>query len=422
MKIARGFGARTFGHGDEIATFDNYHNCDARSQFDPNVSTTIRCIQYKYHGWEEDMIKFLTAGLATAAFTTGAYAGGIDRSGQSTSVIFEPGNYVEFSFRSVNPNVSGVGDPAGPTPGAASGEVSPSYSLFGTAMKFAVNDRLDTALIFDQPFGADLAYPPSAYFAGGATAVLRSNAFTGIARYKFTDKFSVFGGLRQQSMKAAVGVPYVAGYSASGANDTQLGYLVGAAYERPDIALRVALTYFSAIEHNLSTTESSAFTPPGGIPTTTKIETPQAINLEFQTGIAADTLLFGGVRWAEWSKFDITPPHFAALTGGASLVQFGDDRYTYTLGVGRKLNENWSVAGSVTHEPQVGGFASNLQPTDGYTSLGVGVTYSQDNMKIQAGVAHTWIGDATTGLFGGPVGNFEDNTALAFGMKVGFSF
>ena len=368
------------------------------------------------------MIRLLSASLATAALTTGAMAGGIDRSGQSTSVLFEPGNYVEFSFGSVNPAASGVGAPApAPTPGATTGDVLPGYGLFGTALKFAVNDKVDTALIFDQPFGADLAYPTSVYFASSATALLRSNAFTGIARYKFNDKFSVYGGLRQQSMKASAMVPYVAGYTATGANDDQLGYLVGAAYERPDIALRVALTYFSSVEHNLSTFETSGVAPLG-VTTTTKIETPQAINLEFQTGIAPKTLLFGSIRWAEWSKFDIAPPHFAAITGGVSLVSFSDDRFTYRLGVGRQLDENWSIAGSVTHEPQVGGFASNLQPTDGYTSVGVGVTYRQDNMKLQAGLSHTWIGDATTGLFGGPVGNFDDNTALAFGMKVGFSF
>lgn len=369
------------------------------------------------------MIRLLAASLATATLTTGAMAGGIDRSGQSTSILFEPGNYVEFSFGSVNPVVSGVGAPApAPTPGATTGDVLPGYGLFGTALKFAVNDKVDTALIFDQPFGADLAYPASTYFAGGATALLRSNAFTGIARYKFNDKFSVYGGLRQQSMKASVVVPYVAGYTATGANDDQLGYLVGAAYERPDIALRVALTYFSSVEHNLTTTEASlAPSSPTG-PTTTKIETPQAINLEFQTGIAPKTLLFGSIRWAEWSNFDISPPHFVALTGGVPLVSFNDDRFTYKLGIGRQLTENWSIAGTVTHEPQVGGFASNLQPTDGYTSVGLGVTYRQDNMKLQAGLSHTWIGDATTALFGAPVGNFSDNSALAFGMKVGFSF
>lgn len=372
---------------------------------------------------EEDMYRFsIAAAAALAVWTTSVDAGGIDRSGQPIGPLFEPGNYVEFSFRSASPDVSGVGAATGPTPGAATGDSLDGFGLFGTALKFSVNDKIDTAFIFDQPFGADLAYPPSLYFASGAVARLRSNAFTGIVRYKFNDNFSVYGGLRQQSMKASVVVPYVAGYTAAGANDNQLGYLVGAAFERADIALRVALTYFSPIEHNLSTVETSALTPPGGLTSDTTIETPQAINLDFQTGIAPGTLLFGGVRWVEWSKFEIAPTHFAAIAFGAPLVSFSDDRFTYTLGVGRKLNDRWAIAGQVVHEPQVGGFASNLSPVDGYTSVGLGVTYTQDNMKLQAGVSHTWVGDATTALFGVPAGDFSDNTALGFGMKVGFSF
>lgn len=361
--------------------------------------------------------------LASAALLAAqtAVAGGIDRSGHTVGVIFEEGNYVEFSFKSVAPKVTGVGAATSPTPGAASGNVSPSYGLFGTALKFAVTDKLDAALIFDQPFGAEVNYPASAYFATGANASLTSTALTGVLRYKFTDRFSIIGGLRSQDLKAGAAVPFVAGYTAAGAGDQAAGYLIGAAYERPEIAMRVALTYNSAIEHSLATFETSALLP-GGATSPTTIETPQSINLDFQTGIAPKTLLFGSVRWAEWSKFDISPAHYAALTGGASLVSFSDDRITYTLGLGRQLNETWSIAGTFTHEAQVGGFASNLSPTDGYTSVGVGVTYRNDNMKLQAGVSHTWIGDATTGLFGVAAGEFADNTALGFGMKVGFSF
>ncbi len=138
--------------------------------------------------------------------------------------------------------------------------------------------------------------------------------------------------------------------------------------------------------------------------------------------MAPDTLLFGGVRWVEWSKFDISPAHYAALTGGASLVSYADDVFTYNLGVGRRLNETWSVAASATYEKANGGFASNLGPTDGKTSLGLGVTYSNSPMKVTAGVSYTWIGDATTSVGGALAGSFTDNSALAFGMKVGFNF
>jgi len=42
----------------------------------------------------------------------------------------------------------------------------------------------------------------------------------------------------------------------------------------------------------------------------TEIKTPQSVNLEFQTGIAKVTLLFGSVRWVDWTAFNIFPADF----------------------------------------------------------------------------------------------------------------
>ena len=42
-----------------------------------------------------------------------AHAGGIDRSGQGISTLFEPGELVEFTFGYVSPDVSGLFDGRG---------------------------------------------------------------------------------------------------------------------------------------------------------------------------------------------------------------------------------------------------------------------------------------------------------------------
>lgn len=373
------------------------------------------------------MIRAFAASLATAIVATSATAGGVDRSGQTIGAIFEPGNYVEFSFGSVNPKVSGI-QVLTPSPppsvlGSSSLDMTNGYGYLGLALKFAVTDNIDVAFIYDEPFGATIAYPfPNTYFASGSTASLSSRAFTAIGKYRFGERFSVYGGVRQQNLSAAAMIPFIpGGYMATGGWDDGTGYLLGAAYERPDIALRVALTYNSTVTHNLPTVETSALG--AGRASTTNIVTPQSINLDFQTGIAPKTLLFGSVRWVEWSEFDISPADYASpVLVGAPLVSYADDTITYSLGVGRQFSETWSGAISVTHEPQTGGLRSNLSPTDGRTAIGVGMTYRQDNMKLQAGLQHIWIGDAVTSVFGTPGGDFSGNTALAFGMKVGFSF
>lgn len=355
-----------------------------------------------------------------------AMAGGIDRSGQSVAVLFEKGNYAEFSLGMVQPDVSGVGagaavTPVTPTPGQKSGDMAGDYVSFSGAYKHQFNDRISAAIIFDQPFGANVDYPAATtYYARGSTAELKSNALTGMVKYTLPSNVSLIGGLRYQTLGATASVPFVGGYKANGETDSAVGYLIGAAFEKPEIALRVALTYNSRIKHSLATSETSAL---GALTSGTPITTPQSVNLEVQSGIAANTLLFGSVRWVEWSKFDISPTQYGTLTGGKSLVSYDSDTISYSLGLGRKFTEQWSGAVTLGYEAPTGGFASNLGPTDGYWSIGLGGSYTKDNMKITAGLRYVSIGDADTTL-GASVaaGNFSGNSAIGAGIKVGFTF
>ncbi|MDC0737096.1 hypothetical protein N6L24_02270 [Cognatishimia sp. SS12] len=365
------------------------------------------------------MKKALTGAAAIGVLASGAMAGGVERTTQSASILFEQGDLVELSVGVVDPSVSGTG--VAVTTGVASGDMSERYFQTGLAYKQDLGTGLSAALIFDQPFGADVAYPSgTGYFAAGSTATLNSKALTGLIKYTTDSNVSVFGGLRYQTLEAAASLPFVAGYTASSDNDGSFGYVAGVAYERPDIALRVALTYNSAIQHDWTIVET------GPVPGTNSLstETPQSLNLEFQTGIAKDTLLFGSARWVDWSEFDISPPGYVAATT-VPLVSYSSDTITYTLGVGRRFNENWSGAISVMHEPRVSGFSSNLKPTNGKSGVTIGATYKQGNMEITGGVSHVWLGDADTTLASispATAASFSDNSAWGAGLKVRFRF
>lgn len=374
----------------------------------------------------------LFAIAALLGSTTVAHAGGIDRSGQAITALFEKGRYMELSLGAVSPDTSGVGGLL--TPGVSSGDMTETYYQFGAAYKADLNDQLSYALIYDQPFGADVAYPTgTGYFARGSTAEFNSHALTGLLRYKMPNNISVHGGIRVQSIDANATIPFVtsgprpgitrpgAPYNVTGDRETGVGYVLGMAYEKPEIALRVSLTYSSSIDYDVDTVENSALG--AGIATTTQIETPQSVNLEFQTGIAKDTLLFGGVRWTDWSNFEIAPASYGVLTGGGKLLSYDNDVYAYSLGVGRRLSDTWSVAATVGYEKSNGGFTTNLGPTDGNKSLALAASYTRDNMKITTGVRYVNIGDAQTKAGpAAPAGIFSDNDAVALGVKVGFSF
>jgi long-subunit fatty acid transport protein len=358
-----------------------------------------------------------------------AFAGGIERTNQVVGIIFQEGTYAELSFGYVDPSVSGTMTAFSPTPGAASGNMVKSYTLAGAAFRMDINDQLSFGLIFDQPYGADVSYPANtSYFARGSTAELDANALTAVLRYEFAGNYDIYGGLRYQTLEAKAFIPFVtpvpgttAPYQVTGDRDGGLGWLIGAAYEVPEIALRVALTYNSSIEHELETSESSFFGPSTSV---TPIETPQSVNLDFQTGIAADTLLFAAVRWVDWSEFDISPVDYGRLTSGASLVSYDSDTTTYVLGIGRRINEQWSVSGRVSHEEPTGGFASNLGPTDGQTTVALAAQYTVGQTQISAGVSYTDIGDAetTAGGTGLPVADFSGNSAWGAGIRIGYTF
>lgn len=369
------------------------------------------------------MKKFMTSASAFCLAAGGATAGGIDRSGQSIDVLFEDGRYVEFSIGSVSPDLTGNSISALPN-GSGSGDIAPSYFRLGGAYKADINEQLSYAFIIDEPFGAEVDYPDgTGYFAASSKASFTSRALTGLLRYNVASGFSVYGGLRVQSVEANAEVIFPAvglDYEADADVHYGVGYVAGVAYEKPEIALRVSLTYNSEVSHSVDTVETQG----GGLltETSTEFETPQSLNLEFQTGVSANTLLFGGVRWVDWSDFRLDPQLYGVLTGGGALLSYEEDVTTYTLGIGRRLTENWSLAASIGYEENTGNLFTNLGPADGQESISLAAIYTQGKIQVTTGLRYIRIGDTTTAVGGNPAAEFNDNDAIALGVKIGYSF
>lgn len=364
------------------------------------------------------MRRVLMTASALALGATAATAGGIERSTQSVGILFEKGNYVELSFGGFNPDVSGsVGGGA-----LLSGDMAASYGSLSFGYKRALTDQLDFALIYDQAIGADVDYPlGTGYPIAGSTAEIDSHTLTALLRYKLPQNISLIGGVRALRTEGTASLlPATAQYELRAGPETDLGYVLGVAWEKPEIAARVALTYNSSITHDFAAQEASVFTGGAFINTTFTTEVPESVNLEFQTGVAKDTLLFGSVRWVDWKAFDITPDHYANGLGQGALVDYTENVTTYTLGLGRKFTENWSGAVILGYEKHTGTPTGNLGPTDGFKSVGLAATYTRDNMKITGGLRYVDIGNATTNP---PIsGSFKDNSGWGAGIRVGYSF
>lgn len=369
------------------------------------------------------------AGVLTLSTTT-AMAGGIDRMRTDTGLLFEAGNRIKLSFNYADPDVSGTyNNPAfGPFVGTSTGNMAETFFTAGFGYKRDLNDRWAIALLIDEPYAADASYTQGPY--AGLLANWTSESISLLAKYRIDDNWSVFGGPRAVRSRASITIPSLLGngaalsnglpatfgtdYEAVGPNETDFGVVLGAAYEIPAIALRVALSYQSEISHSFASTE---FVNGAVVSGTTEIDLPQAVTLDFQTGVAADTLVFGSVRWSEWSVYDVRTPQYLAQTGD-SVTSIDDDVWSLSLGVGRRINESLSLFARIGYEEQTGTVVSRLAPTDGRRSIGVGGTYTVGNLAWTGGVEYIDLGDAVDSAGT----TFDGNDALAYGLSVSISF
>lgn len=379
-------------------------------------------------------MKQVAASLAVlAASTSIASAGAVDRATQSISFMFEPGGYVELTYGFLSPTVEGTEVPA--LGGQSSGDMYQDYRTGSFSIKQDFANGLTAGFMIDKPYGADTAYPlGTGYFAAGTTANLDSTAYTALLKYRFQNNVSIVGGIRYQTLSASADIPFLTPipgvtppYSVVGNEDGGWGYVLGVAWEKPEIAARVSLTYNSAIDYELPTTESAfnRATPltPATINSTTHTETPQSVNLEFQSGVAKDTLLFGSIRWVDWEQFVMAPPAYGALAGGTPLVYYNGDVTTYTLGLGYRFDENWSGAVTYIYDSSIGGYMLNLGPVDGYSSIGFAGTYTNGAMKITGAVRYYDLGDTQVRVGSiAPAANFDGNSAVGFGLRVSYAF
>ena len=385
----------------------------------------------------KNLVKFTLAGMLLGS---PALSGGWEASRLDTSMMYNDGGYAEVGTSSI------------------------SYSINGTTQAAVehkmANDQTRTALGFKQQFG-DFDVGLSRYMSGAiqldgqATAAqatgcspltlvvapcsvvpsadVEATSLALMARYRINDNMSVLGGLNRYSVSDA-NVTTLSGYYV--VSGDEMAPVAGAAYENKEIALRVELLV--QVETDMALTAASSVA--SAVPTTAvsgaTMVIPQTMTLNFQSGIAEDTLLFGSVHQADWDTAQIAIPENTAginPAGGTLTVDdVGSDfssRTAYSIGVGRKINETLSVLGSYSTED--GGGATSNDPftlTDGSQTIGVGARYTQDNMTITGGYSYTKVGDVTvthlaaSGVPSGLTATYADNKVTGIGIKIGFSF
>ena len=273
----------------------------------------------------------------------------------------------------------------------------------------------------------------------GTNVSVDSKNFTGLLGVKFGEKnnWQVYGGPVLQKLEGEVhlrGTAYnsTQGYDGIFAQSNGYGWMAGLAYSKPEIALKAALTYRSDIDHDTVAYEYMPATGESGSYDMT-ITTPKSVNVDFQTGLNPTTLLTAKLRWVPWSDFSIKPPMYNATTkkavgadfkplypNGLNLIDYSDDGWAAEVGLGKKLNNQWAVSGSVGWDSGAGGPITTLGPVEGHWNVGLGAKYNvTPEVAVSAGVKYLMFGDAKSKIPNGDlVGDFQNNDAWIYGLRL----
>lgn len=419
------------------------------------------------------MIKMsaLSAGILSAS---AVMAGGFDNSDRSMDILFGDKNVITSSYGQTSVPMGGtIEQGAGTGNTVKSGDVVGKFMRPEVAFRYQLANNINCAAKYEKPFYANVDYgsdgvaynstiltpngvkpvtetapamteydSESMTFACGYDIALNTGKVTFLAGPKIQE---VTGGFTEDLSAADLGRSDDLSVALDGG--LEVGYVLGAAYSIPEIALRASIIYHSQIDYDakgklsallpgsLGTAGGTAFTTDA----TAKTFTPQMIEIKLQSGVAENTLASLKLRWSEYSKLaelDIqgddntivagktlaywnqlatngTNADFG-LTGenqlsnvlvplySPTVSMFSNDTLDYNLGLGHRLNDKLSLGASFSGSIKLGGKDADTPlgadstslrlPGDTSHTLSFGGEYAvMPGLKLNGGLGYTFV-------------------------------
>ena len=386
------------------------------------------------------LAKYAGVSLIAISATMG-HAGGIEDTALSAGFMFEDGSYGSVSVKSQSPSVQGTVKYIGVgslSPGKAVGDPATKGSLIGSVTstslkaKMDVLDNMSVGITYYRQAGIKLDYQSN--WDSATAAVLPKvdldvTALAALVKYDFNDNISALAGIKNgTASNATVSIP-ASSITATATGKSALSYIIGGAYEIPEIALRAELMYETSAAYSLPTVFGDYLlaTPafPGDAAGKIHASTPDYINIYVQSGIAEDTLAYASARQANWKTNQISIQHIgtAALLGGTADLSEFDNTTSYEIGVGRKFGDTWSSSIAYNWEGGSGPSSSSFFTlTDGRQGITVGAKYNfSENTAVSFGGNYTQFGDTAHDALRGATA-FTGNTATTLGLNISHSF
>lgn len=408
-------------------------------------------------------ISALSAAIVAA---TPAMAGGFDNSSRSFDIIYGDNNVITTSYGQTSaPMKAKIQQEAGSSSVVNSGEIVDDFKRPQLGVRYHLAENITCATQYEIPFKAgvaynddSLAYVDSQNSAKSApiSTSYDSKSLTVACGYDLAlskGSMKFFGGPKIQEINGSFDEDITPFNSAANDNliveldgGTEVGYILGLAYEIPEIALRASILYHSQIDYT-GTGTNKTFLPlsqlsalganlPDQIVTTdarTKTFTPQTVELGLQSGIAENTLAFLKLRWSEYSKLtslNIKGDESVQVLDGsgnpnATLGQlnqvakangitsldelinpevdmFSNDTLDYSFGLGHRLSDKLTLGTSFSGSVKMGGKSSDTPvgadstslrlPGDTSHTISIGGEYAViPKLKVSGGLGYTFV-------------------------------
>ena len=373
--------------------------------------------------------------IASLALSSAAFAGGFSRGTADTDILYEPGTFSmragltyvdpERGFQTIN--------------GASAGDstYTGTYQIPSVAVGFG-SELFGCAGTYTEPFAAEgdytgvpggalpqqvsstqsvsaadrLNFATAASLSRTRRIEFKTNEFGATCRVSYAADFgrvSFLGGVYAEDFHfegssfgttlgpVALGSPAVVGSQVDVSSDGKYkpGYRIGAAFEKPELALRAQIMYKSEVVHDDVTGTGTVKVlssgipgfaipglPPVGavLPVTSYLSdstSPQSLTINAQTGIAPGYLLLASFNWTDWSTNEnvvSTIRNSALGINSSSYAPYNwRDGYTGTIGLGHAFTDAISGAVQLGYDRGVS-TGSDTTYTDLYT-LAAGVSF-----------------------------------------------
>jgi long-chain fatty acid transport protein len=335
-----------------------------------------------------------------------AYAGSAAVADNASTVFFNPAGMTQLTGIQLSAGVTGVGPSYQyrSTAGVESGGDAGGWAAVPNAyMSWQMSKDLFVGFGISAPFGLATEYDSG--WAGAAQAIkseIKTINFNPSLAYRVNDKVSLGFGVNYQTVDGEL---TRTGVVLKG-DDASWGWNAGALFTLSP-AMRVGLSYRSAIKHRLEGTVN------GAVPIRADVELPDTFTLSVWQQVSDRWEAMGDLSYTRWStlqRFDVRHRTLGILLSSETFNY--DDSWRIAWGAAYKVNDAAKLKFGIAYDrtPVRDEFRSARVPDNDRLWLSLGGQWNAGNYgKVDVGYSYLYVKDPGISL---PAGKYDASAHL----------